>query len=43
MAVTPSLTQNLFSMPLEIGDDVVNLTLGDFDVLSPEETCKATS
>lgn len=40
-AVTPSLTRKLFDMALEIGDDVVNLTLGDPDVLPPEEIRKA--
>lgn len=40
-AVTPSLTRQLFNMALEIGDDVVNLTLGDPDVLPPEEIRKA--
>lgn len=40
-AVTPSLTRKLFNMALEIGDDVVNLTLGDPDVLPPEEIRKA--
>jgi aminotransferase len=44
-AVTPSLTRKLFNMALEIGQDVVNLTLGDPDVLTPiqirEAACKA--
>lgn len=35
--VTPSLTRKLFNMALEIGDDVINLTLGDPDILPPEE------
>ena len=40
-SVTPSLTRKLFNMALEIGDDVINLTLGDPDVLPPEEIRKA--
>lgn len=36
-SITPSLTRKLFNMALEIGDDVINLTLGDPDVLPPEE------
>ena len=36
-AVTPSLTRKLFNMALEIGGDVINLTLGDPDILPPEE------
>lgn len=36
-SVTPSLTRKLFNMALEIGDDVINLTLGDPDILPPEE------
>ena len=44
-AVTPSLTRKLFNMALAIGQDVVNLTLGDPDVLPPleirEAACKA--
>ena len=44
-AVTPSLTRKLFNMALEIGQDVINLTLGDPDVLPPveirEAACKA--
>ena len=39
--VTPSLTRKLFNMALEIGDDVIDLTLGDPDVLPPEEIRKA--
>lgn len=44
-AVTPSLTRKLFNMALAIGDDVINLTLGDPDICPPEEiqeaACKA--
>lgn len=40
-AVTPSLTRKLFNMAQEIGDDVINLTLGDPDLLPPEEIRKA--
>ena len=40
-AVMPSLTRKLFNMALDIGDDVINLTLGDPDVLPPEEIRKA--
>ena len=40
-SVTPSLTRKLFNMALEIGEDVINLTLGDPDVLPPEEIRKA--
>lgn len=40
-SVTPSLTRKLFNMALEIGDDVINLTLGDPDILPPEEIRKA--
>ncbi len=39
--VTPSLTRKLFNMALEIGDDVINLTLGDPDILPPEEIRRA--
>ena len=35
-AVTPSLTRKLFNMAQTIGEDVINLTLGDPDVLPPE-------
>ena len=41
MAVTPSLTRKLFNMALEIGDDVIDLTLGDPDVLPPKEVREA--
>lgn len=37
----PSLTRKLFNMALNIGDDVINLTLGDPDVLPHEEIRKA--
>lgn len=44
-AITPSLTRKLFNMANEIGQDVINLTLGDPDILPPmeirEEACKA--
>ena len=44
-AVTPSLTRQLFNMALTIGDDVINLTLGDPDICPPKEiqdaACKA--
>ena len=40
-SVTPSLTRKLFNMALEIGEDVINLTLGDPDILPPEEIRKA--
>lgn len=44
-AVTPSLTRKLFNMALAIGDDVINLTLGDPDICPPKEiqeaACKA--
>lgn len=40
-SVTPSLTRKLFNMAQEIGDDVINLTLGDPDLLPPEEIRKA--
>lgn len=44
-AVNPSLTRKLFNMALAIGNDVINLTLGDPDVLPPieirEAACKA--
>lgn len=36
-SVTPSLTRKLFNMAQDIGDDVINLTLGDPDLLPPEE------
>lgn len=36
-AITPSLTRKLFNMALEIGNDVINLTLGDPDILPPEQ------
>lgn len=39
--VSPSLTRKLFNMALEIGEDVINLTLGDPDVLPPLEIRKA--
>ncbi len=43
--VSPSLTRKLFNMALQIGDDVINLTLGDPDVPPPTEikeaACKA--
>ena len=41
--VTPSLTRKLFNMALEIGEDVINLTLGDPDILPPEDIRKAAS
>lgn len=37
----PSLTRKLFNMALSIGDDVIDLTLGDPDVLPHEEIRKA--
>lgn len=37
----PSLTRKLFNMALEIGDDIIDLTLGDPDVLPHEEIRKA--
>ena len=40
-AVMPSLTRKLFNMAQEIGDDVINLTLGDPDVLPPIEIREA--
>lgn len=40
-SVTPSLTRKLFNMAQAIGDDVINLTLGDPDLLPPEEIRKA--
>ena len=44
-SITPSLTRKLFNMANEIGEDVINLTLGDPDVLTPievrEEACNA--
>ncbi len=40
-SVTPSLTRKLFNMAQEMGDDVINLTLGDPDLLPPEEIRKA--
>ncbi len=40
-AVTPSLTRKLFNMALDIGDDVINLTLGDPDILPPREVREA--
>lgn len=40
-SVTPSLTRKLFNMAQDIGDDVINLTLGDPDLLPPEEIRKA--
>ncbi len=39
--VSPSLTRKLFNMALEIGDDVINLTLGDPDVAPPTEIKEA--
>lgn len=36
-AVTPSLTRNFFDRALETGGDIINLTLGDPDILPPEE------
>ena len=35
-AITPSLTRKLFNMAQEIGKDVIDLTLGDPDVATPE-------
>lgn len=40
-SITPSLTRKLFNMAQAIGDDVINLTLGDPDLLPPEEVRKA--
>ena len=40
-AITPSLTRKLFNMANEIGSDVINLTLGDPDILPPEEIREA--
>lgn len=42
-AVTPSLTRKLFNMALAIGDDVINLTLGDPDICPPKEIQDAAS
>lgn len=36
-SITPSLTRKLFNMANEIGGDVINLTLGDPDLLPPKE------
>ncbi len=36
-AVTPSLTRKLFNMAKSIGGDVIDLTLGDPDVPTPDE------
>lgn len=41
MATESSLTRKLFNMALEIGDDVINLTLGDPDLMPNEEIRKA--
>lgn len=41
MATESSLTRKLFNMALEIGDDVINLTLGDPDLVPNEEIRKA--
>ena len=40
-AVTPSLTRQLFNMAYEIGGDVIDLTLGDPDILPPLEIRQA--
>ena len=40
-SVAPSLIRRLFDMAHEIGDDVVDLTLGDPDVLPPKEVREA--
>ena len=40
-AVSPSLTRKLFNKALEIGSDVINLTLGDPDILTPINIRKA--
>lgn len=40
-AVSPSLTRKLFNKALEIGSDVVNLTLGDPDVKTPKNVREA--
>lgn len=40
-SISPSLTRKLFNMANEIGDDVINLTLGDPDVLPPSEIREA--
>ena len=39
--ISPSLTRKLFNMANEIGEDVINLTLGDPDVLPPKEIREA--
>lgn len=41
LATESSLTRKLFNMALEIGDDVINLTLGDPDLMPNEEIRKA--
>ena len=41
LSITPSLTRKLFNMAQAIGDDVINLTLGDPDLFPPEKIRKA--